>query len=114
NPTGIIRSMSRRSPEPCRYGGTAPYPRGTDPGARRQTLCDTDRNGAGTRDSLTRDHLSATARLSTGSNSLSQVKRSTHFCQDYRGLERAVTSRSMRLLKSHIAALLREPATGSK
>jgi hypothetical protein len=28
--------------------------RGTDPGARRQTLRDTDRNGAGTRDSLTR------------------------------------------------------------
>jgi hypothetical protein len=62
NPTGIIRSMSKRSPEPCRHGGTAPYPRGTDPGARRQTLCDTDRNGAGTRDSLTRDHRSATAR----------------------------------------------------
>jgi hypothetical protein len=29
--------------------------------ARRQTLCDTDRNGAGTGDSLTRDHRSATA-----------------------------------------------------
>jgi hypothetical protein len=54
NPTGTIRGMSKRSPEPCRHGGTAPYPRGTDPGARRQTLCDTDRNGAGTRDSLTR------------------------------------------------------------
>ncbi len=40
--------MSQRSPEPCRHGGTAPYPRGTDPGARRQTLRDTDRNGAGT------------------------------------------------------------------
>jgi hypothetical protein len=46
NPTGTIRGMSQRSPEPCRHGGTAPYPRGTDPGARRQTLRDTDRNGA--------------------------------------------------------------------
>jgi hypothetical protein len=54
NPTGTIRGMSKRSPEPCRHGGTAPYPCGTDPGARRQTLRDTDRNGAGTRDSLTR------------------------------------------------------------
>ena len=70
NPTGTLRSMSQRSPEPCRHGGTAPYPRGTDPGARRQTLCDTDRKGAGTRDSLTRDHRSAAARFSTGSNSL--------------------------------------------
>src|SRR5215813_7847539 len=32
--------MSQRSPQPCRYGGTAPYPRRTDPGARRQILCD--------------------------------------------------------------------------
>jgi monoamine oxidase len=28
-----------------------------------QTLCDTDRNGAGTRDSLTRDHRNATAQF---------------------------------------------------
>src|SRR4029077_15945979 len=92
----------------------APYSRRANPGARRQTLCDTDRNGAGTRDRLTRDHRSAAARFSTGSNSLPRSKRSTHFCQDYRGLGRAVTSRLMRLLKSHIAALLRELATGSK
>src|SRR6266478_5955812 len=32
NPTGTLRGMSQRSPEPCRDGGTAPYPRGTDPG----------------------------------------------------------------------------------
>ena len=55
--------MSRRSPEPCRHGGTAPYPRRTNPGARRQTLCDTDRNGAGTRDRLTQDHRIATAQF---------------------------------------------------
>jgi len=90
-----LRGVPHRSPEPCRHGGTAPYPRGTDPGARRQTPCDTARNRAGARDRLTRDHRSATARFSTGSNSLSQVKRSTHFCQDYRGLGRAVTSRLM-------------------
>src|SRR6266446_3299512 len=28
NPTRTVRGMSRRSPEPCRYGGTAPSPRG--------------------------------------------------------------------------------------
>jgi hypothetical protein len=53
-PTGTLPGVPQRSPEPYRHGGTAPYPRGTDPGARRQTLCDTDRNGAGTRDRLTR------------------------------------------------------------
>src|SRR5215472_16035988 len=37
--------MSWRSPEPCRHGSTAPHPRGSDPGARRQTLCDFDRRG---------------------------------------------------------------------
>jgi hypothetical protein len=63
NPTRALRGMYRRSPEPCRHRGTAPYPRRTDPEARRQTLCDTDCSGAGTRDSLTRDHRSATAQL---------------------------------------------------
>jgi hypothetical protein len=37
---------------------------------------------------------------------------SSDFCQSYRGLGRAVTSRLMRLLKSHIAALLREQSAG--
>src|SRR6516164_1764390 len=55
--------MSQRSPKPRRYRGAAPYPRGADPGARRQTLCDIDRNGTGTRNSLTPDHNSATAQL---------------------------------------------------
>src|SRR5215471_19187026 len=53
--------MSQRSPKPCRHRGAAPYPRGADPGARWQTLCDIDRNGAGARDSLTPDHKSTTA-----------------------------------------------------
>src|SRR6266403_1307026 len=44
----LYAGMSQRSPEPCRHGGTAPYPRRTDLGARRQTLCDTDCNRAST------------------------------------------------------------------
>jgi hypothetical protein len=112
NPTGIIRSMSRRSPEPCRYGGTAPYPRGTDPGARRQTLCDTDRNGAGTRDSLTRDHRSATARYFLVETAFPRLI--YEFCKGYRDLGRAVTSRLVRWLKSHFAALVSELAAGSE
>ena len=47
NPKRTIRGMPRRSPEPCRDGGTAPSPRGADPGARRQTLCDIDGSVAG-------------------------------------------------------------------
>jgi hypothetical protein len=53
--------MSRRSPKPCRHRGAAPYPGRADPGARWQTLCDTDRAAPGTCDSLTRDHKSAAA-----------------------------------------------------
>jgi hypothetical protein len=37
--------MSWRSPEPCRHDSTAPHPRGADPGAQWQTLCDFDRRG---------------------------------------------------------------------
>src|SRR5205807_10253668 len=37
--------------------------RGADPGARRQTLCDIDRNGAGARDSLSPVHKSTTAQF---------------------------------------------------
>src|SRR6266446_2857974 len=40
--------------------------RGADPGARRQTLCDIDRNGAGARDSLSPDHKSTTAQFLSG------------------------------------------------
>ena len=52
NPARTLRGMSQRSPKPRRDRGTAPYPRGADPGVRRQTLCDIDRNGTGTRNSL--------------------------------------------------------------
>src|SRR6516225_6138911 len=55
--------MSQRSPQPCRHRGAAPCPGGADPRTRRQALCDIDRNGAGTRDSLTTDHKSTTARF---------------------------------------------------
>ena len=41
NPTRTLRSMSQRSPKPCRHRGAAPYPRGEDPGARWEILCDT-------------------------------------------------------------------------
>src|SRR5205823_11853711 len=58
--------MSQRSPKPCGHRGAAPHPRGADPGARWQTLCDTDRNVAGARDSLTPDHKSATAQFLSG------------------------------------------------
>ncbi len=63
NPTRALRGMSQRSPELCRHRGSAPYPCCTYPGARRQTLCDTDRYGAGIGDGLTRDHRSATAQF---------------------------------------------------
>src|SRR4029077_16896060 len=58
NPTRTLRGMSQRSPKPRRHRGAAPHPRGADPGARWQTLCDINRNGAGARDSLTPDHKS--------------------------------------------------------
>jgi hypothetical protein len=41
-----------RSPKPCRHRGAAPHPRGADPRARRQALCDSDRDGPGPCDSL--------------------------------------------------------------
>ena len=52
NPTGTIRSMSWRSPEPCRHRSPAPHARGSDPGARRQVVRDIAGNIAGARDSL--------------------------------------------------------------
>src|SRR5207244_7370636 len=66
NPTRTLRGMSQRSAKPRRYRGAAPHPRGADPGARWQTLCDIDRNGAGARDSLTPDHKSTTAQFLSG------------------------------------------------
>ena len=59
DPAGTLPGVPQRSPEPYRHGGAAPYPRGTDPGARRQTPCDTARNRAGTRDSLNRNSATA-------------------------------------------------------
>jgi hypothetical protein len=53
--------MSQRSPKPCRHRGAAPYPRGADPGARRQALCDTGRDGSRPCNSLTPDHKRAAA-----------------------------------------------------
>ena len=41
NPTRTLRGVPQRSPEPCRHRGAAPSPRGADPGARRETVCDT-------------------------------------------------------------------------
>src|ERR1700730_11124839 len=58
--------MSQRSPKPRRHRGAAPHPRGADPGARWQILCDIDRSGAGARDSLTPDHKSTTAQFLSG------------------------------------------------
>jgi hypothetical protein len=58
--------MSQRSPKPRRHRGAAPHPRGADPGARWQILCDIDRNGAGARDSLTPDHKRTTAQFLSG------------------------------------------------
>src|SRR5262249_5120263 len=44
--------MSQRSPKPYRHGSAAPSPCRTDPGARRQAVCDIVRNRTGARDSL--------------------------------------------------------------
>jgi hypothetical protein len=78
NPPGTLRSVPQRSSEPCRHGGTAPYPGGANPRARRQTVCNIDLNGAGTRDSLTRYHKAPPHSSSTRPNSPSRVKGRTN------------------------------------
>jgi len=56
-------SPSRASLAASRSAGSSNQ---ADPGARRQTLCDIDRNGAGAHDSLSPDHKSATAQFLSG------------------------------------------------
>ena len=48
----LYMALPQRSSEPCRHRSTAPSPRRTDPGARRQTVFNIGRNLAGARDSL--------------------------------------------------------------
>ena len=100
--------MSQRSPEPCRHGGTAPYPRGTDPGARRQTLCDTDRNGAGTRDRLTRNHKSAATQFLNSSKQPFPGESTHEFCQARRRSGIEVTSKLARGSNISHRAVVRE------
>ena len=52
DPTRTLHGVPKRSPEPRRHCGTAPYPCRTYRGARRQAVCDVARNRAGTRGSL--------------------------------------------------------------
>ena len=49
DPTGTLRGVPQRSPEPCRHRSAAPSPRRTDPGTRRHAVCDIARNIAGAR-----------------------------------------------------------------
>ena len=66
--------MSQRSAKPRRHRGAAPHPRGADPGPRRQTLCNIDRNGAGARDSLTPHHKSTAAQFLSWFDELAAVR----------------------------------------
>src|SRR6516225_133268 len=61
DPTGTLPGVPQRSPEPCRHRSAAPSPRRTDPGARRQAVCDIARNLAVTRDTLNRIPVAQTS-----------------------------------------------------
>ena len=58
DPTGTLSGVPQRSPEPYRHRSAAPSPCRTDPGARRQAVCDIAR---GTLDSLNRNPAMATS-----------------------------------------------------
>ena len=67
DPTGTLPGVPQRSPAPYRRGGAAPYPRGTDPGARRVNFMrHPPRRSGQTPPPDPRPHRSAAARFSTG------------------------------------------------